>query len=198
MEWLLPGPGHVTCSRAVTPAKPACQRWEWAFHCYQLAPCEARSIATSEVSFTRTCKARSTATSWLSAKPDPPLSSCSKCSQIVREVRVSMTEQWDKADLKLESENVRVVWASRSVVKVSLSELEWKPLCQSCGIELEGVMRVRVYASQHSNWIRNSWMYSIIHKLHYIIHVLQMHYSNNSVMLLVNYRCIMVGYPKQL
>jgi len=40
-------------------------------------------------------------------------------------------------------------------------------------------------------------IYSIIHKLQYIIHALQLHYSNNSVVLSVNYRCIIVHYLKQ-
>ena len=32
---------------------------------------------------------------------------------------------------RLESEYIRVAWVSRSVVKVSMSELEWKRVCQS-------------------------------------------------------------------
>jgi len=58
------------------------ERWEWAFHRYQPAPSEATSTATS--------KARSTATSLLPAKPDPPVTACSQRSPIVREVRVSI------------------------------------------------------------------------------------------------------------
>jgi len=34
--------------------------------------------------------------------------------------------------------------------------------------------------------------------LQYIIHALQLQYSNDSVMLQVDYRCIIVGYQKQL
>ena len=36
------------------------------------------------------------------------------------------------------------------MVKVSMSELEWEPVCQSCVSELVGVMKVRVYACQSS------------------------------------------------
>jgi len=75
------------------PAKPDCQRWEWSLHGYQLPPSEVRSTATSKASFTPNCKAGSTATSLLPAKPDPPLPPCSQRGQIVREVRVSMSEQ---------------------------------------------------------------------------------------------------------
>jgi hypothetical protein len=38
----------------------------------------------------------------------------------------------------------------------------------------------------------------MIHKLQYIIHTLQLHYSSNSDLLSVNYRCITVGQRKQL
>jgi len=38
----------------------------------------------------------------------------------------------------------------------------------------------------------------MIHKLQYIIHLLQSHYSDISVMLSGNYRCIIVGYWIQL
>jgi len=64
--------------------------------------------------------------------------------------------------------------------------------------ELVGVVRVRVYACQSSKYISNSWIYSIIHKLQYVIHVLQLHYSNDSTMVLVNNRYIIIGYQKQL
>jgi len=41
-------------------------------------------------------------------------------------------------------------------------------------------------------------MYSIILELQSKIYALQLHYSNYSVMLWVNYRCIIVHYRKQL
>jgi len=219
--------------------------------CYQLAPnkanfiptIETRSSATSDASFTPTSEARFTATSLLPAKPDclrgesdhspttsflpvkpeQLLPACSQQIQIVREVRVTMSEQWDKAYERLESVYVRVVWSSRSVVKVSMSKLEWKWVCQSwsgseyvrvgvegsmsellqwacqrCGSVLVGFMRVWVYACQSSKYRSNFWIYGIIHKLWYIIHALLLHYTINSVMLLVNYRCIIMGYQKQL
>jgi len=95
------------------------ERWEWAFHHHhQLAPSEARATATDKPSFAPTSEARSTATSFLPAKPecercvsehstatsvlpanpdpllptkpDPPPTACSQRSQIVGEVRVSI------------------------------------------------------------------------------------------------------------
>ena len=65
-----------------------------------------------------------------------------------------MSEHSEKAYRRFESEYVRVVRPSRSVVKVNISELEWERVCQSedvsCANELVGVMRVRVYACQSS------------------------------------------------
>jgi hypothetical protein len=79
------------------------------------------------------------------------------------------------------SEHVRVVRVSMSVVGATLLEL-WKSECMLIS----------------SKYISNFWIYRIIHKLQYIIHALQLHYSKNSVILSVNYQCILVGYWKQL
>jgi len=57
-------------------------------------------------------------------KPDSPLSACSKQGQIVRDVRVSMSEQWDQACQSGETKHV-------GGVRQSMSEL-WKLVCQSC------------------------------------------------------------------
>jgi len=131
-------------ANSLLPAKPDCQRWEWAFHHYQLAPNKARSTPASITRSTansllpakpdcqRGESEQSATTSLLPAKPDPPLPPCSQRSHIVREVGVSMSLQWDQAYLRLESEYVRVLSASRSLVKVSMSELEWERVCQSC------------------------------------------------------------------
>jgi len=96
-----------------------------------------------------------------------------------------------------------------SAVRHGISEVgKW--ICLSCVSEqISGEsehVRVRVGASMSELWewacpssksMSNSWIYCIIHKWQYIIHALQLHYSNNSVMLSVNCRCIIEGYPKQ-
>jgi len=117
-------------------------------HHYQLAPSEARSTATGEASFTPTTEARFTATSMLPAKSDyqrgkllpvkpvsplpamsdPPLPACSQQCEIVRQVRVSMSEGWNLACQSGKTEchsfkcgNFRVEKAWISVEKVSMS-----------------------------------------------------------------------------
>ena len=61
-------------------------------------------------------------------------------------VKVSMSE--------LEWKRVCQSWSGseyvRVEVEVNMSELKWKRVCQSCESELVGVMRVRVYACQSS------------------------------------------------
>jgi len=105
-------------------------------HPNQLASSESSSTATSEAgstttgegSFTATSKAVSTSTSLLPAKPvlplpakpDPPLPACSRRSQIAREVRGSMSEQWDQACQSFKSEYIRVMQAYQL----------WKWACQ--------------------------------------------------------------------
>ena len=103
---------------------------------------KAGSITTSQASITQTNVGRFTTTDLLPGKPvsplpaktDPPLPACSQRSQIVSEVRVSMSEWWGQACQSLKSEYVRVVWASISGMKVSMSEL-WNWAHQSCESE---------------------------------------------------------------
>jgi len=64
----------------------------------------------------------------LPAKLDPPLPACSHRSQIVREVRVSMSDPWDQTCQRFNTEHVRVMRASLLVLR------EWA--CQSCGSSL--------------------------------------------------------------
>jgi len=145
--------------KTLLPVKPnpplqACSQWSHfhpyqrsQIHRYQLAPSKAQlpevkvSIAplpacSKRSQIVRVESEHSTATSEARLSEVrvsiPPLPACSQRSHIVREVRVSMSEQWDQAYLRLESEYVRVVCASRLVVKVSMSELEWERVCQSC------------------------------------------------------------------
>jgi len=114
---------------------------------------EIRFSATSEATSTPTGDLQTSPDPWLAAnqvspqpaKVDPPLPASSHRCQIVREVRVSMSEQsekhfralkvsmselWEQASEHHESEHVRVVGATQA--------------CQSCASEHVGVKRVHV------------------------------------------------------
>ena len=92
--------------------------------------------------FHLTSEAGSTCTSLVPVMPVSPLPAmllpaCSQQSEIVQQMRVSMSAQWDHAWQNFKCDILRVAWARLSVVNVrfegvSLSEL-CKPACQSCG-----------------------------------------------------------------
>ena len=101
------------------------------FYCYIIPPWAVSYTpqpTVSEASFTPTSEAGPTCTSLLPVKPvaplpampDPPLPACSQQSEIVRQVRVSMSEKWDDACQSFKVENFRVERASVSVVNVSM------------------------------------------------------------------------------
>jgi len=74
---LPPQRSHIVREVRVTiPPLPGCAQRSY-FHPYQRRQIHSYQLAPSEATFTPTSDARSTATSWLPAKPDPPLPACS-------------------------------------------------------------------------------------------------------------------------
>jgi len=121
---------------------------------------EVQSLYTSEPRSTAMSKARSTwsnascmlpdypdpllpakPVSPLPAKPDPPLPACSQRGQIIREVRVSMSEWWDQACQSCKSKYVRL-WEQ--------AYQWWKQTCQSCESEARSKASCQLIAIQNS------------------------------------------------
>jgi len=91
----------ISTATSMLPAKPypplPARSQQSQIHHYQLAPSEASFTPTSEAISSATSLLPGKPVSPLPAKPHSPLTACSQRSQIVREVRVSMSEQCDQA-----------------------------------------------------------------------------------------------------
>jgi len=97
---------------------------------YLVAPIEARPSTSWLLPLSPNQLLQAKSVLPVPVSPDPPLSDWSQRGQIVREVRVGMSEWWDQACQSSETKHVRAL-------KISMSELYeqayqlWKWTCQS-------------------------------------------------------------------